>query len=660
MKRTLVIFSAIFVLIACAKEAPIVEEPTQTDNQEIKVNFNISRNDITNDTKSTLKKSFVSGDAIFVFFKGVNSHYLELTYDGTNWSNGVNSTVTIADLNAKAAADDRTMTAVYLPYGSDFTVSGSEGNFTIQKGGENYCGIFYQKTTTYGFDGTTLSATFTMVAPTLDATAHKLVHFDITGYTLEEGVPHTYFLTQDYMKSLTLTSVAAGGEVTKEVSEISYRGLNTAVIPGYYDSVNGIISFSGFLDGTLAVGKSKDYRFVIHDKTNGHAYSRVDIKGKTISNHTYIGLGSISGAGTKWQEITDHYVSVSPTRLVTFAPGNLQYRASSGAWRFAEHQYSFVGGTSYDDPSGTYGDVYVDEVKSDNSLISESYTGWIDLFGWACDGWSGPGDGSYGTNYQPWTVGGSEPQYGPVFVKDDTYGYNLVGKFKNGDWGEYCTIKTYDGSTTYTAGSYWRLPTGGSIAIWNPESGYGEWPYLLSHRNVIYNSLHPGARFVPATINNPSTSSTVYGLIIFPDYYEHPGDVTVSQYAGGYDMYNYEESVAFDVEHPEKVYSTIISSFTDWEKMADKGCVFLPAARFRRYDSGTKKVQYKTAWYGGTYRSSTAYGSSESCLIGYEAGIGFARNPGNNNFRVSNVSLVWRDNGFSVRLIHDLNPTPAE
>ena len=54
--------------------------------------------------------------------------------------------------------------------------------------------------------------------------------------------------------------------------------------------------------------------------------------------------------------------SVSATKQVHFSQGNLQYQASTNTWRFAEHQYDYVG--------------------SDNRSISSTYSGWIDLFGW--------------------------------------------------------------------------------------------------------------------------------------------------------------------------------------------------------------------------------------------------------------------------------------
>ena len=54
--------------------------------------------------------------------------------------------------------------------------------------------------------------------------------------------------------------------------------------------------------------------------------------------------------------------SVSSTKRVYFAKGNLQYQASTKKWRFAEHQWDVLGEA--------------------NSKISDKNNGWIDLFGW--------------------------------------------------------------------------------------------------------------------------------------------------------------------------------------------------------------------------------------------------------------------------------------
>ena len=72
--------------------------------------------------------------------------------------------------------------------------------------------------------------------------------------------------------------------------------------------------------------------------------------------------------------------SVSATEKVQFAPGNLQYQASTDTWRFAEHQYDYIGDA--------------------NKNISSTYSGWIDLFGWGTGNAptkSSTSDSDYGT-----------------------------------------------------------------------------------------------------------------------------------------------------------------------------------------------------------------------------------------------------------------------
>ena len=56
------------------------------------------------------------------------------------------------------------------------------------------------------------------------------------------------------------------------------------------------------------------------------------------------------------------YFSVSPKQKVAFSPGNLQYKPSKYAWRFAPNQYDYIG--------------------KKNINISEKYADWVDLFGW--------------------------------------------------------------------------------------------------------------------------------------------------------------------------------------------------------------------------------------------------------------------------------------
>ncbi len=67
--------------------------------------------------------------------------------------------------------------------------------------------------------------------------------------------------------------------------------------------------------------------------------------------------------------------SVGEGRYVVFSKGNMQYQAVNYVWRFAEHQYDFVGGIKEGNVSYAFD-------KCNNARIDKYYDGWIDLFGW--------------------------------------------------------------------------------------------------------------------------------------------------------------------------------------------------------------------------------------------------------------------------------------
>ena len=72
------------------------------------------------------------------------------------------------------------------------------------------------------------------------------------------------------------------------------------------------------------------------------------------------------------EEPTEPFVgvfSVSPTKYVTFSPGNLQYTQSTDTWSFAENQWEMLG--------------------TDN-IIGGTLADTIDMFGWSADNTTAP------------------------------------------------------------------------------------------------------------------------------------------------------------------------------------------------------------------------------------------------------------------------------
>lgn len=166
------------------------------------------------------------------------------------------------------------------------------------------------------------------------------------------------------------------------------------------------------------------------------------MKTKNLTILLVVALGSIiiSCDNHSNSPLTDNSLSifsVGEKTKVVFSKGNLQYQPSTRTWRFAENQY--------------------DVVTHENNNINDTYTGWIDLFGW-------------GTGSQPTKTSKEYADY-PSF----------------NDWGNN-NIDNYSAKT-------WRTLT------------VTEWEYLL-HKRKQANMLHGLAK-----VND------VNGLILIPDRY---------------------------------------------------------------------------------------------------------------------------------------------
>lgn len=220
--------------------------------------------------------------------------------------------------------------------------------------------------------------------------------------------------------------------------------------------------------------------------------------------------------------------SVSSTQQVFFSKGNLQYQASTGTWRFAEHQWDYVGGTS---SNGTeYGNVYENGVKCDNSQISQNYSGWIDLFGWATSGWNN--NNHY---YQPWdteNTGWSIDGYGYGYWDGEYARYSMTGDYANMDWGVYNAISN----------------GGNEAGIWRTISR-DEFSYMIDYR--------PNAEYKRsiATVNG------VVGYIILPDAWILPDGIEFLGSAANADINVYD--------------------LDEWMVMENAGALFFPNTGMR-------------------------------------------------------------------------------
>lgn len=219
--------------------------------------------------------------------------------------------------------------------------------------------------------------------------------------------------------------------------------------------------------------------------------------------------------------------SVSDDKKVFFSKGNLQYQASTGTWRFAEHQYDTIG--------------------NGNANISSSYDGWIDLFGWGTSGWN-----NGNSNYQPYNHYYTSTSYAYGYGPKNGWNYliDLTGDYANADWGVYNNISN--------GGTGWRTLTSGDDTK--------EWNYLLKTRSASTINGVENARYARATVNG------VNGIVIFPDIYTHPDGVSLPinitiNSSGGWESNIYDGN--------------------NWVKMENAGAVFLPVTGRRNAEETT-------------------------------------------------------------------------
>ena len=115
-----------------------------------------------------------------------------------------------------------------------------------------------------------------------------------------------------------------------------------------------------------------------------------------------------------------------------------------------------------------------------------------------------------------------------------------------------------------------------------------EWQYLLFSRTTTTNLATSNARFAKANVNSKN------GLIIFPNHYIHPSDVTVPS----------------NINDDSSGYGTNYNT-TNWAKMEAAGAAFIPNAGYR--DGST----FNFSAYIGYYWSSTQGSTNKSANILY-------------------------------------------
>ena len=208
-------------------------------------------------------------------------------------------------------------------------------------------------------------------------------------------------------------------------------------------------------------------------KANTYVFSHSASNPTLLRNQLMTAQVEIGGSHTTAYRKGVFTVGSNATDKVYFSQGNLQYKASTNTWRFAENQSDYIGNAA------------------GNTAPSSDQANWIDLFGWGTSGYNGK---------NPYMTSDTNSDYGD----GDN---NIAGT--NYDWGVHNII-----SNGGNAVNQWRTLT------------KDEWNYLLNTRSETYryakckmsNSTYGLIIFpdgfnpttVGVSVNSPNTTNALF------------------------------------------------------------------------------------------------------------------------------------------------------
>lgn len=410
MKKSLLICGAVaMALISCTKE---MNPSKQGDRESTQVEFNLSATH-PNDTKA-VKTEWETGDVIFVFFSKQSApKYLEMKWNGTAWvSEGKNSL-------ALAENEYGTMTAVYLPFGSNATVT--TYNSTKFKFSSTYETYYLTAKLNYHVVDSKVSGTFNMQIP------DGYVQFFLDD---ADANPETEMeLREPKMIPQGIEYIAADGTITLT------EPVSGAPLKGYvYDKENKTGSeskgwvFSGIL-ADEAQDTPTDYHFtLVSGGWTGNYYY------KAFSSKTLY-TGDTAGRALKLPVLSDW------TAITDYKPIDLGCEVQVGGKFKRVYWASRNLGATADTPAG--------------SSTEELQATWGDYYAW---GETAPyyTAGAYSSS-PTWAAGKSAEGY--AWSSYRWGNYNALAKYNETD--ELATLEAVDDAATANVSPVgrWRMPT---------------------------------------------------------------------------------------------------------------------------------------------------------------------------------------------------------
>ena len=313
--------------------------------------------------------------------------------------------------------------------------------------------------------------------------------------------------------------------------------------------------------------------------------------------------------------------SVSETKTVVFAKGNLMYQPSTKTWRIAPRQFDFVGGNNTKDiPLGRQGTIWENGVQCDGTSRNHvrNYTGWLDVFNWGTSGWYGDDPGEDDTKTYTWRLAnnpnrkvtcnpydvGHKDSLCLILGGDEYQGF--TGDYAFADWG----IRN-NAILGGTGDSLFRTPT------------KDEFDYLLTERTNAKELSIRGHIRLTGVGSAPDT--IINGLILLPDEW----DPFVLP----------EKDIVSDADGNE-YYETNEFTIGEWNVLEANGAIFLPAT-----GNTSKFNRSGFYWTSTSWKNTSAY----NVEFGGYGWKGHASDP--------QTKAADKSSGRAVRLVMEVTTT---
>ncbi len=431
MKKSLLILcAAALALVSCNKDLT----PNETKQGEpVDVVFNLSATHPDGGGTKAVKDAWETGDVVFVFFSEQTAPaYLELKYDGSKWENNQKGL-------SFTTGETGTMTAVYLPFGSDATVSADGGAYKFS---ETYLSFYLTAQLPYTVSGGEVSGTFSMQIPA------GFVQFFLDDAAAAAGT--RIELREPQLTPQGIASVAADGSV------VTTAIAHGAPLPGYvYDKQNKSSGetkgwvFSGILASDVRGVDAEYYFTLVKGGWEGSYYHKEYTFGEKTFLTLYRGETSWRAlklpALTDWTAITDYKpidlgcdVTVDEvTKRIYWSSRNLGATSDLPA------------STAESDIQATWGDYYA--WGETDTYYEAGYAYESPGTHWKTGKTDGYADKSYKFNFNG------------IFSKLTKYCYNP--EYGNEGYSDSLyTLEAEDDAARYVAKGIWRTPT---RAEWN-------------------------------------------------------------------------------------------------------------------------------------------------------------------------------------------------